>query len=64
MPNFDELYKALTIVYKNTGVYDKIGHSPWGVFTEARVFDVITEEQYGDARKYFMEKKLWYKREK
>lgn len=59
MIDYDELYAALKVVYKNTGVIDKIAHSPYGVFLEARVFDVINEEQYEAAREYF--KNQWHK---
>ena len=59
MTDYDELYAALKVVYKNTGVIDKITPSPYGVFMEARVFDVINDEQYEAAREYF--KGWWHK---
>lgn len=59
MPNYDEVYEALKTVYTFTGVIHKIMPSPWGVFTEAIVYNVITEEQYNAAREYFGQR--WYR---
>ena len=58
MTDYDELYAALKVVYKNTGVIGNITPSPYGVFMEARVFNVINDKQYKEAREYF--KGLWH----